>query len=69
MPLGLYRLLSHALRPLVPLLLARRLAAGKEERTRLAERRGFAGLTRPEAPLVWLHAASVGESLSVLPLI
>ena len=69
MPLGLYRLLSHALRPLVPLLLARRLATGKEERTRLAERRGFAGLTRPEAPLVWLHAASVGESLSVLPLI
>ncbi|MDA1072308.1 MAG: 3-deoxy-D-manno-octulosonic acid transferase, partial [Proteobacteria bacterium] len=69
MPLGLYRLLSHALRPLVPLLLARRLAVGKEERTRLAERRGFAGLTRPEAPLVWLHAASVGESLSVLPLI
>lgn len=69
MPLDLYRLLSHALRPLVPLLLAHRLAAGKEERTRLAERRGFAGLSRPQAPLVWLHAASVGESLSVLPLI
>jgi len=69
MPLGLYRLFSHAVRPLVPLLLARRLAAGKEERARLSERRGFAGLSRPDAPLVWLHAASVGESLSILPLI
>ena len=69
MPLGLYRLLSHAARPLVPLLLARRLAAGKEERARLSERRGIPRLSRPDAPLVWLHAASVGESLSILPLI
>ena len=69
MPLRLYRLLSHTMRPLVRLLLARRLAAGKEDRPRLGERRGIAGLSRPDAPLVWLHAASVGESLSVLPLI
>ena len=69
MPLSLYRLFSHAARPLVPLLLARRLAAGKEERARLGERRGFPGLSRPDAPLVWLHAASVGESLSILPLV
>lgn len=69
MPLGLYRLVSHAARPFVPLLLARRAAAGKEERSRLGERCGFAGLSRPEAPLVWLHAASVGESLSILPLV
>lgn len=69
MPLRLYRLLSHAARPLVPLLLARRLASGKEERARLGERRGYPGLSRPEAPLIWLHAASVGESLSILPLV
>ncbi len=69
MPLSLYRLLSHAARPLVPLLLARRLARGKEERARLGERRGYPGLSRPDAPLIWLHAASVGESLSILPLI
>lgn len=69
MALAIYRLLSHAARPLVPLLLGWRAAAGKEDRSRLAERRGIAGLSRPDAPLLWLHAASVGESLSILPLI
>jgi 3-deoxy-D-manno-octulosonic-acid transferase len=53
----------------VPLLLARRLKRGKEHRARLSERRGIAGAARPEGPLVWLHAASVGELAAVLPLI
>lgn len=42
---------------------------GKEEPLRLAERRGLSALRRPEGVLVWCHAASVGESLAVLPLI
>jgi 3-deoxy-D-manno-octulosonic-acid transferase len=49
--------------------LARRLAAGKEDGARLDERRGLAGAPRPDGPLVWLHAASVGESVSILELI
>ena len=68
-PLRLYRLISAAALPLVPLLLARRLKRGKENRLRLAERRGVAALARPDGALVWLHAASVGELASVLPLI
>jgi 3-deoxy-D-manno-octulosonic-acid transferase len=69
LPLRLYRLLSAAALPLVPLLLARRLKRGKENRLRLSERRGEAGFERPDGALIWLHAASVGELASVLPLI
>ncbi len=64
-----YRLLSAAVAPLTPLLLARRLKRGKENRARLSERRGVARITRPKGNLVWLHGASVGELASVLPLI
>jgi 3-deoxy-D-manno-octulosonic-acid transferase len=35
----------------------------------LAERRGEASLPRPDGPLVWVHGASVGEMLAVVPLI
>ncbi len=68
-PLRAYRLLSAAATPLVPLLLARRLKRGKEDRKRLSERRGEAHIERPDGTLIWLHAASVGEMASVLPLI
>lgn len=42
---------------------------GKEDPARLGERLGRASLPRPDGGLVWLHGASVGESLSLLPLI
>ena len=71
LPAGLrtYRLLSAAAAPLALLLLAHRLRRGKELRARLSERRGQAGIARPQGTLVWLHGASVGELASVLPLI
>jgi 3-deoxy-D-manno-octulosonic-acid transferase len=49
--------------------LADRLAADKEDPARIDERRGIASAPRPDGPLIWFHAASVGESLSLLELI
>ena len=71
LPLALraYRFASRAATPLTPWLLAERLDRGREHPTRLAERRGEADLPRPPGPLVWVHGASVGEMLAVVPLI
>lgn len=49
--------------------LRERLAKDKEDPARLDERRGIAGQPRPDGPLIWFHAASVGESLALLELI
>ncbi len=64
-----YRRLTSAASPLAPMLLARRLKRGKEHPHRLAERRGEASLPRQEGALIWAHGASVGEMLSLLPLV
>ena len=48
--------------------LARRAARGREDPARLGERLGRAGRARPEGRLVWLHGASAGEAVSLLPL-
>ena len=42
--------------------------AGRK-RVRIDERFGHASVQRPQGHLVWVHAASVGETKSVLPLI
>lgn len=64
-----YRALSAIAAPALPLLLKRRLAAGKEDAARLPERLGRPSQPRPEGRLVWLHAASVGEMMAILPLV
>ncbi len=69
MIMSLYRLLLRPASPLLRQMLARRLARGKEDSARLGERMGNASLARPDGLVVWLHAASVGESLSLLALI
>ncbi len=69
MMLSLYKAVTTLGGPLIRIYLSRRMARGKEDPARFGERLGQAGLPRPQGQLVWLHGASVGESISLLPLI
>jgi 3-deoxy-D-manno-octulosonic-acid transferase len=60
---------TTAAAPGLRLLLRVRQARGKEVRGRLAERRGIDATPRPPGRLIWLHAASVGETMSILPVL
>jgi 3-deoxy-D-manno-octulosonic-acid transferase len=64
-----YRLATRAFAPFSGPLLYWRLSHGKEDGERISERRGEPGLERPGGALVWLHGASVGEAISLLPLV
>ena len=52
-----------------PFLVSRRLKQGLEHPTRYRERYGVSDKIRAKGELIWFHGASVGESLSILPLI
>ena len=65
----LYRALLAAASPFLRPYLKSRAGRGKEDPSRLQERFGHSNAQRSKGRTVWIHAASVGESLSVLPLI
>jgi 3-deoxy-D-manno-octulosonic-acid transferase len=67
--LGAYRLAATALEPAVIAFLHLRQRRGREERARLGERQGRPSRTRPAGHLVWVHGASIGETLSLLPIV
>ncbi|HZZ89099.1 MAG TPA: 3-deoxy-D-manno-octulosonic acid transferase [Caulobacteraceae bacterium] len=67
--LAAYRTAAGLVSPFAEPLLRARARQGKEDPDRLGERLGRASIPRPPGPLIWMHAVSVGESLSLLPLI
>jgi 3-deoxy-D-manno-octulosonic-acid transferase len=65
-----YRIAGSLAYPAIGPYVGWRAARGKEERHRRRERYGYAGEPRPDGvPLVWVHAASVGESSAVASLV
>ena len=68
-PFALWAAAATLASPAIRLNLHRRVAVDKEIGNRLDERRGIEAAPRPAGTLLWLHAASVGETLSLLPLL
>lgn len=64
-----YRIAGVAAYPFARPYLSYRAAKGKEDKRRRLERFGYSSAERPRGPLVWFHAASVGETLALIPLI
>lgn len=67
---NIYKYLSILLYPLIYLYILNRKKNGKEDSKRILERIGVSNVTRPNRnKLIWINAASVGESLSIVPVI
>lgn len=60
---------ATAASPGLRVMLRLRQRRGKELPGRLPERRGIEATPRPAGRLIWLHAASVGETTSILPVL
>jgi 3-deoxy-D-manno-octulosonic-acid transferase len=67
--LSAYRWAGAMAYPFIGTYVSWRASKGKEDRSRRRERYGLSARMRPHGPLVWMHAASVGETNAVVPLI
>ena len=67
--LYLYKLLSFFFLPIAPIFLKYRTLLNKEDPIRYKEKLSIINLKREDGLLIWLHASSVGEIQSILPII
>ena len=66
---SVYGALTSCAGPFLKIWLRLRAYRGKELSSRIRERYGVTDATRPQGKLAWIHAASVGEALTALPII
>ena len=64
-----YNILGIIITLISPLIILYRISIGKEDYKRFKERYCIYQKTNNEKNLIWLHAASVGELMSIIPLI
>ena len=64
-----YQLLTYLFYPLAPIYLYFRRLKKKEDPVRYKEKLSKIKIERKEGFLIWFHVASVGEAMSILPLI
>ena len=69
MLLKIYRVITILGTPIISIYLYYRRFIGKEDKDRHGERIGISKIPKPNGFLFWVHAASIGESLSVISLI
>ncbi|KAL4560430.1 hypothetical protein LXL04_032581 [Taraxacum kok-saghyz] len=65
----IYRAVTYGLSPLINLHIRWRKFRGLEHPLRWPERLGRPSLPRPPGSLIWFHAVSLGEGMSVVPVI
>ena len=65
----IYRSLINLLLLISPIILILRILKGKEDSSRFFEKYGFTSLEKNRNNLIWFHGSSVGEILSVIPII
>ena len=65
----LYQIIVSIIILITPLILIYRLIQNKEDKKRFIEKFSFPTKKKREGKLIWFHGASVGELLSVVPVI
>ena len=64
-----YKFFTYLVYPFIPIYLYFRKFKKKESLTSINEKQSKINIKRDKGFLVWMHMASVGETMSVLPLI
>ena len=59
-----YNFIWSLLSPLIPIWLTYRIYKDFENKKRIFERYGVSRIERPKGKLIWVHASSLGESVS-----